>query len=582
MSLSVLDTQSIDNAVEYCSVLNLNTYEGRRQFELNFFLNGDRNDSLKVNQFISNFSSPRESKKRDQEKGKRHEYFNMESSEILLAAVESQDKNKLRMLLDGIPGGASKTSLVNQLLEPALSTGHRDILEVLVTNGADLNSPIEFANSRPFQLHINLHPLEFAIVGGKIDTVSILLDLGADVNLDQNGRTPLCIACATAYFPAIGVRKLLEAGADCNKGSIHTPLQIAAHYGRPSVVKALLEYGADVRLADRDGNTSLALALWTPLSKFASAPLTFNISKSATSDQLRKDKLSCARLLLDAGSEVNRFNASEVSILQSVVLTPFVDKNVLSMLLSYGANPDAGDLRSGVTPLMTLANVPLKEAEDLIMLLLENGAAINKTDKIGNTALHYAASNNSIERVTFLIDNGAEINTTNNQNLNAMDKLSYQRYLELLPNIFGKGIYPSNVIIRRGTDFDSFITGCRCQLPATTLTLALCFGKTELAMHLREIGFLTKDDIKWLPGSTDIRDKLPLTAAETYDSVVTGPCPLTLMSFVKVSHLVGTTSDRLERVKQLRLPVFLQNRLLFKRPPSIGASRGVHVIRSDE
>ncbi|KAK3794565.1 hypothetical protein RRG08_003714 [Elysia crispata] len=496
--------------------------------------------------------------------------------ETFLRAVRDQDAMKLSHLMVGIPEGKNKTPLANELLVQALDTGNRSILEVLLTNGADLNAPIESADFGPFQLY-DLRPLEFAIIHGKIDAVSALIDMGADVDLaDHDGQTPLQLACATVYFPTEGVKKLLEAGADCNKGCHQSPLQIAASCGRPGVVKLLLEHGGDVHQTDADGNTCLSLAL-TPQNSVSSKTFSLpsfpiSIYNNATSCRIRKDRLSCAQILLDAGSDVNHYNAKGVSILQSVVKTHLVDKDLLSTLLSYGANPDAGEVRSGITPLISLVCSPLQTTPDLMTLLLEHGAAINKTEKRGNTVLHIAAASNNLKMIRFLIDNGADMYVLNDRNLSFLDKLSVQSYLNLLPSLLGKGVYPCKIFVRSGSDFESFITRCESHLPPTPLSLAVFFGDTELASYLREIGFLTGEDIRWLTGDSKVRNKLPVTAIETYNGIITGVLPLTLMSFIKISDMLGATRDRQEKIKQLRLPNFLQERLLFKRASPMAPS----------
>lgn len=485
----------------------------------------------------------------------------------LLSAVLNEDDKQLHQLFAEISEGPNKINLAMQLLSHSLGTRHRNILEVLTTNGADINKPMLYAKHGPFQLH-NMRPIEFAIVSGNVELVSVLLEMGVDLSLeDQNGQIPLCLACATVNFPTDGVRKILDFGADCNRGYPLNPLQIASACGRFAVVELLLEYGADVHLACPDGNTSLALALTTTFSTYSR-----QINATATSDQLRKDKLSCARLLLNAGSDVNQCDTKGVSILQSVITNAAVDNNVISLLLCHGANPNVGNRRSGATPLMTVANAPLKTATELMMLLLKNGASINAADKNRNTALHYAAATSNLEKIIFLIKNGAETNALNNKGRRFMDTLSPENYLKFLPHLLGKGVYPCLIAVSKGTNFDSFTSLCGNRLPPTPLTLAIFLCKNELANNLREIGFLTGEDIRWLPGNSTIRDKLPVTALGTYDSVITGPCPLMLMAFVKVSDLVGATPGRQERLKQLGLPVSLQDRLLFKRPSSINVT----------
>ncbi|RUS70965.1 hypothetical protein EGW08_021275 [Elysia chlorotica] len=495
--------------------------------------------------------------------------------EMLTHAVLNQDWEKLDHLMLKIPEGKRKTMLANQLLVQALDKENRRTIEKLLAHGAEINAHIDVVDFGPFDLS-GLTPLELAIIRRKMVALSVLIGLGADVNLaDHDGQTPLHLACSTVYFPVEGVRKLLEAGADCNKGCLQTPLQAASAIGRPDVVKLLLEHGADVHQTDADGNTCVALALKSKMHvAAASGSLPARLfSTTPTSDIVRKGKISCAKILLDAGSDINVVNNQGASILYSIINTNLADKDLLSYLLSRGANPDVGHICSGVTPIMSVARSPLKlKREELMHVLLEHGAIINKADMNGNTALHYAATNADPKAITFLLDNGADAYALNDKKASFMDTLSHDMYLDFLPTLLGKGVYPCRIAVQRGTNFDSFITQCESHLPPTPLSLAMFFGYTELAMRLKDLGFLTGEDVRWLAGESRIRAKLSPHAVQTYDNLITGVCSLTLMSFVRISDLLGATSDRASKVKQLRLPTFLQERLLFKRVSPLGQS----------
>ena len=58
---------------------------------------------------------------------------------------------------------------------------------------------------------------------------------------------------------------------------------------------------------------------------------------------------------------------------------------------------------------------------DVIRLLLQKGADVNKRDNIGNTPVHWAAWNNSTEAIAVLIEHGASINITNDEGNKPID-----------------------------------------------------------------------------------------------------------------------------------------------------------------
>jgi predicted component of type VI protein secretion system len=104
-------------------------------------------------------------------------------------------------------------------------------------------------------------PLLIAARNGHGETVSVLIEAGADVNAaTQDGSTPLFIAARNGHGETVSV--LIEAGADVNAATQDgsTPLLIAAYKGHGETVSVLIEAGADVNAATQDGSTPLLIA----------------------------------------------------------------------------------------------------------------------------------------------------------------------------------------------------------------------------------------------------------------------------------------------------------------------------------
>jgi len=108
-----------------------------------------------------------------------------------------------------------------------------------------------------------LSPLDSAASSGAIKSVKVLLDRGADPNrLAANGTTPLEDASLKGFAEIAGV--LLDHGArvnQVNSGSGSTALYAAASFGRESVVKMLLERGANSNLCGRNPKTPYRAAV---------------------------------------------------------------------------------------------------------------------------------------------------------------------------------------------------------------------------------------------------------------------------------------------------------------------------------
>ena len=110
-------------------------------------------------------------------------------------------------------------------------------------------------------------PLIQAARTGSLDTIKVLLDAGADVNLpgptgDDWDATPLQHAILARQAGA--VRLLLDRGADPNRVADSTapaPLLLAAGDTDPTFVNLLLAHGADAAIEDDSGVTPLSRAV---------------------------------------------------------------------------------------------------------------------------------------------------------------------------------------------------------------------------------------------------------------------------------------------------------------------------------
>lgn len=149
------------------------------------------------------------------------------------------------------------------------------------------------------------------------------------------------------------VRALLEEGADVHIcGSYGAlPLTLAARYNNPDIVGMLLDAGAELSRADEDGYTALMEA-----------------ANCMVSDSLR--------LLIQRGAEVNARSSNGA--------TPLI----------YGVFALGEDF---ATP----------APDDVVAILLANGADLKIRDSEGKSALDVARETGNDELVEFLLKAGA-------------------------------------------------------------------------------------------------------------------------------------------------------------------------------
>ena len=107
----------------------------------------------------------------------------------------------------------------------------------------------------------DLSPLLCAVAGGHFETVTLLVNKGADVNQPNcAGATPLMLAALNGRGDLAAY--LISRGAKVNAKHRDRPPALiwAAYNGHTKVVKLLLQHGSDVNAEDCYGNTALAIA----------------------------------------------------------------------------------------------------------------------------------------------------------------------------------------------------------------------------------------------------------------------------------------------------------------------------------
>jgi uncharacterized protein len=180
-------------------------------------------------------------------------------------------------------------------------------------------------------------PLSEAVAIADETLVGLLLKAGADANQGNNdGQTPLMIAARNGSLPL--ARMLVKAGARVNEREQYrgqTALMWAVAGSSVELVDFLLRHRAqvDVRAAVNDwGNqiTSEPRAQYRPAGGL-----------TALLYATRSGCLECAKLLLQAGADINRPTPEGVTPLMNAIDNNAYD--IANYLLDQGANPHISD-----------------------------------------------------------------------------------------------------------------------------------------------------------------------------------------------------------------------------------------------
>jgi len=281
-----------------------------------------------------------------------------------------------------VPGGMTP-------LLYAARDGRMDIVRMLLEAGADINQ--RDANE--------ITPLIIAITNNHPDVARDLIDRGADIKaVDWYGRTALWAAVETRNMdvdnaepfengvdrgPVLDViRILLERGADPNTrtketppirrqmlrvtGSLawvdftgQTPFLTASLSGDLSVMRLLLEYGADPYIPTFGGTTAL----------MAAAGVNWVVDQTA--DEGPKALLEAVKLCYDLGLDVNAVNSMGLTAVHGAANRGSDD--IIRFLAEKGAKLDVKD-KEGRTPMtwaegVFLATHPAKPKASSIALL---------------------------------------------------------------------------------------------------------------------------------------------------------------------------------------------------------------------
>ncbi|KAF7713452.1 Uncharacterized protein PECH_001310 [Penicillium ucsense] len=321
------------------------------------------------------------------------------------------------LLLQGVDPNDSRRR-TSPALDIALRKRNHEVAKLLLECGANMNyAPDE-------------NPLFLACTGGFDDVVSLLLDHGVSVELQNSSfETPLYCASKNGHLHTVTL--LIKRGATINHSSprsLHSSLLAAAEQGKPEVARFLIRNGADVNACDRSG--------FSPLTKSA-----------------QRGHLSIVQLLLEAGAEFDGSGSSPL-----IEACAHDHTQVVRFLLRNGANVDVFD-QSGFSPLtrpcergyLSLVLALLESGIDvtkpdrtgqaaitttndtnIILLLLGHGADIHVRDLFGNPILTRASQNNNLILVTRLIKLGADVNAENIDGRTALLETTDARIASLL------------------------------------------------------------------------------------------------------------------------------------------------------
>lgn len=164
------------------------------------------------------------------------------------------------------------------------------------------------------------------------------------------------------------------------------------------------------------------------------------------------ENLTIVKALLDRGANVNARDEDGTTPLMSAVSIGHI--RTIKLLLERGADPrprskdtPTVERGHGVTGLATIpGRTAMHYAADvygktipIFQLLLAHGADINARDGYGRTPLNLMASYGQIEPIRFLLKRGAQVNVKNQWGTTALMYAANSHYLDILKALLARG-----------------------------------------------------------------------------------------------------------------------------------------------
>lgn len=343
----------------------------------------------------------------------------------LMTAIENNDFKKVKKIINRHIDKSAVLDLVlayknSQKRNEKISHDQFALYHKHVFQNSDVFELVNFSNK------LGITPILMAICRNNLKIVNFLVEHGA--NVDQAIEDWLIVTQwlendRVAYYPTKQgttllmiaimfenrtlVKYLIEHGADVNKANKNglTPLYMAAERGYEDIVKYLISHGADIDKAENNGITPLIMSAHNGYENIVKCLVEHgaDINKQDRYERtpliMAMDSENIVKYLIERGADVNKEWEGEPPLLQACRRG---DENIVECLVEHGAyvSDDA----------LFCACISKSETnENVVKYLVKHGANINRENRFGQTPLFRASVFGNENIVRYLIECGADV-----------------------------------------------------------------------------------------------------------------------------------------------------------------------------
>jgi len=393
----------------------------------------------------------------------------------LTSAATKGNLNVLNVLITNGANVESSTMFGQTPLMAAALYGHVDIIDALLKQKAEVNTK---------DLH-GCSALHYASNIGNVAIMKLLIKSGKNLDIDTQTNQGLSalLLTSTSYGDLESMKLLIANGANVHKVSVEygTPLHQVAAHGHLNKFKYLIsETTIDINSPTPAGTTPLMLAIKEKQFELVKALL----QEKAQVNAQRNDGLSALHfatasikifeILIEHGANINLKSDIYGTPMTRAAILGHLD--VVKYLIEKKADINV-KTATGETPLMAAAEHGYFE---IVKALLQEKAEVNPQMNDGSSALHFAASQGHFEIVKALLEKKANVNAKTNKGSYALHFAAQLGHFEIVKEL--QKAKPELPVLKQRSDGQS------------ALSLAELNGHTLIAEFLCEIADVQNED----------------------------------------------------------------------------------------